>query len=343
MDSKVIVAAVAIAVVIVASVSAFILLSGEKPGAASEALITADGRTILWAAAQEDEAISIASTQFRADNPETPPEATLNVETEENDEYWITTVSYGSESEVYWVPQEKPKELRMQLGQSLSYKISGSNQILGQTGLISGTMSYSVPEMVNYKGIQCFKMIFSLNLTMAGDPQSMSGYYYVGEDYRARYSYMTVETVLGTSTMTVDYDYAAGKATTTFDGTTTEMDISGDFISQQNVNTFLDEDLYVGWSKDFTYGYGSEMYIMKLTVENEELVTVPAGTFRCYKIAASYMETEEIQLTTTTWMNAQMTFAPKTTTDIQINMLGQKFSTSMTTELESYSGFLTRL
>lgn len=339
MDFKVIAAAVAIAVVIVASVSAFILLSGEKPGAASEALITADGRTILWAAAQEDEAISIASTQFRADNPETPPEATLNVETEENDKYWITTVSYGSESEVYWVPQEKPKELRMQLGQSLSYKISGSYQILEQTDLISGMMSYSFSEMVTYKGVQCFKMTLSYNLTTAEGPQNMSGYCYVGEDYRARYSYMTIETVLGTSTMTVDYDYAAGKATTTFDGITTEMDISGDFLSQQNVNTFLDEDLYVGWSKDFTYGYGSEMYTMRLTVENEELVTVPAGTFRCYKIAASYLETEEIQLTITIWVNAQMTFAPKTTMDMQMNVLGQTYSTSMTMELESYSGF----
>ena len=339
MDFKVIAAAVAIAVVIVASVSAFILLSGEKPGAASEALITADGRTILWAAAQEDEAISIASTQFRVDNPETPPEATLNVETEENDEYWITTVSYGSESEVYWVPQEKPKELRMQLGQSLSYKISGSHQSLGQTGLISGTVSYSAPEMVTYKGVQCFKTTFSYNFTMAEGPQSMSGYYYVGEDYRARYTYMTIETVLGTSTMTVDYDYAAGKAITTFDGTTTEMDMSGDVLSQQNVNILLHEDLYVGWSKDFTYGYGSEMYTMKLTVENEELVTVPAGTFRCFKIATSYLETEEIQLTTTIWLNAQMTFAPKMTTDMQMNVLGQKYSTSMTMELESYSGF----
>jgi hypothetical protein len=339
MDFKVIAAAVAIAVVIVASVSAFILLSGEKPGAASEALITADGRTILWAAAQEDEAISIASTQFRADNPETPPEAALNVETEENDEYWVTTVSYGSESEIYWVPQEKPKELRTQLGQYLSYKISGSYQSLGQTDLVSGTMSSGVPEMVTYKGVQCFKRTFSYNLTTAEGSESMSGYWYLGEDYRGRYTYITIETALGTSTMTIDYDYEAGKATTTFDGTTTEMDISGDVFSQEYVNTFLDEDLYVGWSKDFTYGYGSEMYTLKLTVENEELVNVPAGTFRCYKIAASYLETEEIQLAITIWVNAQMTFAPKMTTDMQINVLEQTYSTSMTMELESYSGF----
>ncbi len=343
MSKAIIVAVVVVVVAIVAGVSAFLLLYGALGPSAglTKALTTADGRTVLWAATGETQAKSVASTQFYIDHPDVPSEATLNMQStpDENEEYWIVTVSYGGESEDYWVPQEKPKPDRMKVGQSLSYSISGSYQAMGQSGSITGSINYNIPEMVAYQGVQCFKLVISYDMTTAGISTSMSGYMYVDEDYRPRYANMTMETMLGATTMTIDYDYTNGKAIMTQDGTTIEIPISEDAFNQQYINAFVGEDLYVGWSKDFSYGYGTSMYTIKFTVVDEVLVTVPAGTFRCYKITASMPQTEGVQLSIDIYTNAQMTLVPKMTMDMQVTALGQTMSTSMVMELTSYSGF----
>lgn len=343
MSKAIIVAVVVVVVAIAAVVGAFILLHGglEPSAGLPKALTTADGRTILWAATGETQAKSAASTQFYIDHPDTPSGTALNLQTtpDENEEYWIVTVGYGDVSEDYWVPQEKPKPERMKVGQSLSYSISGSYQVMGQSGSITGDMSYSVPEMVTYQGVQCFKVTFAYNVTMMGISTSTSGYTYVDEDYRPRYASMTMETVMGEMQTTMDYDYATGKLTITYDGTSTEYDISDDAFNQQYLNTFVGEDLYVGWSKDLSYGYGTDSFTIRFTVEDEVLVTVPAGTFRCYKLIATMPQTEGVQLTMEIYTNAQMTLVPKMTMDMQITMLGQTSSTSMVMELTSYSGF----
>lgn len=297
---------------------------------------------MLGAAKQETGAISMVKAQFCADHPDKPEDSvSVEVEPYDNgaDKYWVTTVSCEDASETYWVPQEVEKTKRMAVGQSLTYQISGTYQAMGQSGSITGAISYSVPEMVTYQGVQCFKATLSYNLTMMGVSTNMSGYMYVDEDYRPRYSNMTMETMGFEIQMTMDYNYETGKLAVTYDGTSTQTDIPDDAFNQQYFNTFLGEDLYIGWSKEFSYVYENSAYTMRFTVEDEELVTVPAGTFRCYEITASMQQIENIQISMTIYTNAQMTLMPKMMIDMQMTTLGQTAGISMTMELESYSGF----
>jgi len=342
--NKAIIAAVIIVAVIAVGFSAFLVLRGtgsQSSASLPKLLMTQDGRKMLGAAKQETEAISMAKAQFCTDRPDKPEsDVSVGVEPYDNgaDEYWVATASCEDVSETYWVPQEEEKPNRMAVGQSLTYQISGSYQVMGQSGSITGAISYSVPEKVTYQGVQCFKMTLSYNVTIMGVSTNMSGYMYVDEDYRPRYANMTMGTVMGEIQMTMDYNYETGKLTITYDGTSTQTDIPDDALNQQYLNTFLGEDLYIGWSKEFSYVYENNSYIIRCTVENEELVTVPAGTFRCYEIAASMEQMENVQISMTVYTNAQMTLMPKMTMDMQMTALGQTASISMTMELESYSG-----
>lgn len=343
--NKGIIAAVIIVAVIAVSFGTFLVLRGTGPqpsGSLPKLLMTQDGRKMLGAAKQETGAISIARAQFCADHPD-KPEGSVSVEVEPYDngadEYWVAAVSCEDVSETYWVPQEEEKSNRMAVGQSLTYQILGTYQAMGQSGSITGAMSYSVPEMVTYQGVQCFKATLSYNLTMMGVSTNMSGYIYVDEDYRPRYASMTTEAMGFEMQMAMDYNYETGKLTITYDGTSTQTDIPDDAFNQQYFNTFLGEDLYIGWSKEFSYVYENSSYTIRCTVEDEELVTVPAGTFRCYEIAASMQQMENIQILMTVYTNAQMTLTPKMTMDMQMTTLGQTANISWTMELESYSGF----
>lgn len=351
MSKATIAAVVVVVAVIVAGVGIYFLLLGpsEQPSAGlPKVLTTADGRKTLGAAKQETSAESMAKTQFCAAHPD-KPEANVSVSVAtdnigENMDYWVTTVTCDDVSETYWVPQEVDKPERMTVGQSLTYRISGSVTSMGQSFSMSGTLSCSIPQMVTYQGVQCFKVDISYNVTSMGTTVSMTGYMYVDSDYKPRYMSMTMGMgVLGTMTITADYDYAAGTMTMTYDGASTEVPITGDVFNQQYLNSFVGEELYVGWSDTYSFGYGSgaqsTAYSMTITCVDEELVTVPAGTFRCYKLVASMPAMEGVQLTMTMYTNAQMTLVPKMTMDMQITMLGQTASTSMTMELESYSGF----
>ncbi|MDI6884141.1 MAG: hypothetical protein QMD00_03255, partial [Hadesarchaea archaeon] len=197
-------AAIAVVVVVVAAIVAgvgiYFLLGGpsEQPSAGlPKVLTTADGRKTLGAAKQETGAKSMAKSQFCADHPD-KPEASVSVSVTtdnigENMDYWVTTVTCDDVSETYWVPQEVDKPERVKVGQSLTYRISGSYLIMGQSSSISGTISYSVSEMVTYQGAQCFKVNISYDLTMMGMTMSMSGYMYVDADYRPRYMSLTME------------------------------------------------------------------------------------------------------------------------------------------------------
>ena len=344
------IAVIVVVVIVVVGVGVYLLLlpgEGIQPPAGLKVLTTADGRKTLGAAKQETGAKSMAKAQFCAVHPD-KPEANVSVEVDFYDngaeEYWIATVTCDDVSETYWVPQEVGKPDRMKVGQSLTYRLSGSTQAMGQTIPISGTITYSIPQMVTYQGVQCFKVELSYNMTSMGMTVGMSGYMYVDADYRPRYMSMTADMgVMGTMTITADYDYAAGKMTMTYDGASMDVPITDDVFNQQFFGSFVGEELYVGWSDTYSFGYGSgaqsTAYTMTITCVDEELVTVPAGTFRCYKLVASMPVTQGVELTITIYTNAQMTLVPKVTMDMQMTVLGQISSTSMTVELESYSGF----
>lgn len=359
MGKAVIVAVVAVVVAVVAAgVGAYILLGekGEPKAYKPGALKAADGRTFLWAASSESGAKSAASYQFCLDHPDTPSDADLNVQAtpDEKDEYWVVTVNYGGESENYWVPQEKPKPDRMKVGQSMTYAMTMSISMPtlyggGETTSMDATFTFTVAEETTYEGVPCYKVEISGSITMMDMDIPYSGYQYVDtEDYRPRYMTLTATmTYLGEEhTVTTEYlyNYTTKKLRTkiTMDGqvySDTETNMPESTFTQYNMQEFLGEGLYAGWSKSFGFVSGSTKYTITLTVTKEELVTVPAGTFRCYVLSATVPEISEmagVDMTFNIWVNAQMTLMPKV--EMSASYQGQT-TLSMTMTLQSYSGY----
>lgn len=344
MSSKSIIAVVlVVAVVAIVAVGAYFLLPGKRE-------VPEPNDTLTAAASDEGKAEDVVEAQFRQDYLNTPATATISVELKDvSDEYWKATAIYGSDSKTYWVPKERAKGLRMQIGQSQTYAISMQMTFLGETTSMDGTYTYTVAETTTYEGFQCYKVEISGSTTVMDMSAQYSGYTYVDtEDYRARYMTITVimDAMEQTQTMTTEYffNYDTNKLRMkiTMDGqvlTDTETYMPDSTFTQYNMQEFLGGDLYIGWSKDFGFQSDSTKYTMTLTVTKEEIVTVPAGTFRCYVMSATVPEIEEMEgydMTTNLWVNAQMTLVPKM--EVSVSYQGQTVL-SMSMTLQSYSGY----
>lgn len=337
----------AVLVVVAAAGVYFFLLQGKRE-------VPGPSDTITAAATNEIGANSVAEAQFHQDCPDTPTDAAISVELKDmSSEYWKSTATYGGTSKTYWVPKEKAKGLRLQVGQSQTYAITmttGLGLLLDftdETRSMDGTYTYTVAETTTYEGVQCYKVEISGSMTAMGMSAQYSGYTYVDtEDYRARYMTITGAVSGMEQTMTAEcffnYDTNKLRVKATMDGqvlTDTETDMPESTFTQYNMQEFLGEDLYVGWSKDFGFQSGSTKYTITLTVTKEEIITVPAGTFRCYVLSATVPEIEEMEgvdMTCNIWVNAQMTLVPKM--EVSTSYQGQIIlSQSMT--LQSYSGY----
>ncbi len=338
-SAAVIIAIVAVvAIVVVGGIAAYFLLGGEPAARVGPGLTDA----ITAAATDETGAKAAVDSEFRVDFPSVPADATISVDLEDIDtEYWKAAATYGSDSKTYWVPKERAKGLRMQVGQSQTYAISMQMTFLEETMSMDGTYTYAVAETTTYEGVQCYKVEISGSMAAMGMSTPYSGYAYVDtEDYQARYMTitMTMSVVGQTQTMTTEYffNYDTNKLRmkTTMDGqvlTDTETDMPESTFTQYNMQEFLGEDLYVGWSKDFGFQSDSTRYTMTLTVTKEEIITVPAGTFRCYVLSVTMPD-----VTLNVWVNAQMTLVPKM--EISASYQGQTILL-MTMTLQSYSGY----
>ncbi len=339
-------AAIVIAIVVI-SVGAYFLISALlKPARVGPGPTDA----ITAAAADETEARSVVSSQFLTDFSGAPSDATVSVEMKDvSSEYWKATATYGSNSKTYWVPKEKPKGLRVQVGQSQTYAMSLQMSLLGQTTSMDATFTYAVAEQTTYEGVPCYKLNISGSATYMGMTIPYSGYAYIGtEDYRPRYlTFSMTMTAMGqTTTMTTEYfyNYSTNKLRmkTTTNGQVymdTEIDMPESSFTQYNMQEFLGENLYVGWSENFSFTSDSSKYTMTLTVTKEEIITVPAGTFRCYVLSATVPEMEEMagyDMTLNIWVNAQMTLVPKM--EMSASYQGQNVL-SMTMTLQDYSGY----
>lgn len=142
-----------------------------------------------------------------------------------------------------------------------------------------------------------------------------------------------------TITIEEEYDYDARRLIVTAGGWSREFSLLEDMIGLHSLGVFQGEELHVGWSKNYNvkhyFGAFPVIYPMKFTVLDEELLVVPAGTFRCYKLSATLRWEKGIQLTITVYVNAQMTLVPK----IAMNITWPRMMFTLATELESYSGF----
>lgn len=339
------IAAVIIVVFVTVIAGAFVLMRSRGRIGPSQT------DTITAAASNDGEAKSVVENQYRRDYSNTPSAAPVSVELKDlNSEYWTATASYGSDSKSYWVPKERPKELRIQVGQSQTYAITMSMP-MGTTGTTSmdATYTYTVSEQTTYEGVPCYKIQISGSAIAMSTSVPYSGYMYVGtEDYLPRY--MTVDTTMTTmeqtATMTMEYffNYTTKKMRmkVTVNGQAyldTEENMPDSTFTQYNMQGFLGKDLYIGWSENFGFQSSSSKYTMTLTVIKEETITVPAGTFRCYVLSATMPEIEEmagVDMTCNIWVNAQMTLVPKM--EISASYQGQT-ALSMTMTLQDYSGY----
>jgi len=340
MNSKAAAALVIVIVIVVAGAFVLIRSRGRMGPSPTD--------TITTAAGDEGEAKSVVETQFRQDYSNTPPTAAISVELNDvNSEYWTATASYGSNSKSYWVPKERPKGLRIQVGQSQTYAMTMSmpTSTTGTTS-IDATYIYTVTEQTTYEGVPCYKIQISGSATAMGMSVPYSGYMYIDtENYRTRYMTltMTATTTGQTITMTTEqfYNYNTHKLhkKTTMNGqvySDTETDMSTSTFDQNSMQGFLDKNLYVGWSDNFSFQSDNTKYTMTLTVTKEEIITVPAGTFRCYVLSTAVPEIEGIDMTCNIWVNAQMTLVPKM--ELSVSYHGQNVL-SLTMTLQDYSGY----
>lgn len=337
--------AVIVIVAVAVTVGACLLLLGILGPAAKEAPGPNDA--ITAAATDEADARSVVDSQFRADFSSIPSDAAVSIEMKDvSSEYWKATATYGSESKTYWVPKEKPKGLRVQVGQSQTYAMTMTMSTgLGGTMSMDATFQFTVAEQTTYEGVPCYKIQMSGDATIAGMTVPYSGYVYVDtEDYKPRYMTLTATSMGQTAATEYFYNYTTNKLRIkmTVGGQTwidTEMDIPQGNFTPYNTQDFLGENLYVGWSENFSFASDSSNYTIALTVTKEEQITVPAGTFRCYVLSATVPEIENMagyDMTCNIWVNAQMTLVPKM--EISVSYQGQNVL-SMTMTLQDYSGY----
>ena len=338
MNSKVMAGLAIVLVIIIAGVF-IVIRSRGRVGPGPNDSITA-------AAGDDAGAKSVTETQFRQDYPNTPTGAAVSVELNDvSSEYWKATATCGSDSKTYWVPKLRPKESRMQVGQSLTYAVT----MASTSGTMNASFAYAVTEQTTYEGIPCYKIQISGNATAMDMNVPYSGYSYIGQaDYRPRYMNVSMTTTAMGQTLTETieyfYNYNTNKLRTkiTINGqvySDNETDLSQNTFSEYNPQGFLGENLHVGWSENFSYQSDNTKYAMTLTVTKEETITVPAGTFRCYVLSATMPEIEEmagVDLTCNIWVNAQMTLVPKL--EISASYSGQT-ALSMTMTLQDYSGY----
>ncbi len=341
MNLKILVAVV----VVVAIMGSFFLFTGARAAGPG----TSD--TIVAAAADETEAKSAAESQFRSEVSSLPSDANVSVTlTDAGNQYWKASATYGVTTKEYWVPKEKPLDQRVQVGQSQTYLMTmtmpGFESLGGSSSSeIEMTIAFSVKEQTTHEGTPVYKIEISGSGTIMGITVPYDGCLYIDtESYEARYIVLntTVSAMGQTQDMTIEYffNYSTNKLRVkmTVNGSTmadTETDMLKTSFGQYNVQTFLGDNIYVGWTDNFELQSGSSSYTVTLTVTKEETITVPAGTFRCYVISMSSENILGTDITGNLWVNAQMTLVPKMEFDVSV--LGT--TTTMNMTLQSYSGY----
>jgi hypothetical protein len=156
----------------------------------------------------------------------------------------------------------------------------------GVTAVYSWHSGGSKIGSVTYKGVGGGRVNMTGSYSLIGYNYSVQGYILADSSFRITQMHMVIEG--GGVTMTMDFsvDYILNKMNM-------EVNMLG---NQQTVEIVFPpealeqvsaEDLYIGWSKDYTFQVNGAPQTVTIDVTQRQSVTVPKGTFDCYRVEES--------------------------------------------------------
>lgn len=172
----------------------------------------------------------------------------------------------------------------VELGSSIASYTIGTTAEYGVylDGSKLGTYTYKLTEETTFQGVKCLKIETMVSASFMGTTATAQGYALYDMDMKPRYFTYTQPRM----SMEYTWDYVENKmnykVTTsgmTFENETTMPRFEGPIESLEN--------LYVGYSENFTYGIDGIALTMTVSVPREEDVTVPKGTFHCRVVEIS--------------------------------------------------------
>lgn len=173
----------------------------------------------------------------------------------------------------------------VEVGSSITSYTIGTTAVYGVylDGTKLGTYKFKLAEETTFQGVKCLKVETTVSASFMGTTATAQGYTLYDMDLKPRYFTYT-ETGMS---MEYTWDYAENKVRyrITMDGQTMENETTMPIFvgSIENI-----ENLYVGYSENFTYGIDNLLTsTMTVSVPREEDVTVLKGTFHCHVVEIS--------------------------------------------------------